>query len=76
MFVAHIEANMPDDETAAYLADDTGWVQAQWPECVRQAEEADNQVTGTPVLQYFNFKSVVQDGNIYDFVFHVPTVDR
>lgn len=73
MYVAHIEANMPDDDIAAYLADDISWQQAQWPECKRLAEEENYQVTGNPTLQYFNFVKIVEDGNIYDFVFHVPT---
>jgi hypothetical protein len=73
MFEAHIEANMYDEDTAQFLSQDSGWLQAQWPEARRQAVDAGKTVTGNPSLKGYNFKEEAEDGILYDFVFNVPT---
>jgi hypothetical protein len=72
MFEAHIEANMPDDEIAQFLAEDAGWLEAQWPEAIRQAENDGKQVTGNPQYVSHSRKGPSNDGYFYDFVFNVP----
>jgi hypothetical protein len=72
MFKAYIEANMLDEDTALFLSEDTSWLQAQWPECVRQTQAANKTVTGDPVLKGFNFLHVTEDGELYNFEFDVP----
>lgn len=73
MYVAHIEANMLDDDTADFLSTDSGWLEAQWPECRRQAQEAGKTVTGNPELSGFTRGEETDDGYLYDFSFNVPT---
>ena len=73
MYKAHIEANMLDEDTAQWLAGESDWLQAQWPECRRQAEDAGKNITGNPVFVKFTFLSTTQDGMLYDFEFNVPT---
>jgi hypothetical protein len=73
MYIANIEANMPDDDIAEYLSTDTGWLEAQWPECVRQAQAAGKTVNGNPAYDSFTKTGTTQDGNLYNFKFNVPT---
>lgn len=73
MYEAHVEANMMDDDTADFLSSDSSWLQAQWPECRRQATVAGKSVTGDPSLVSYAFKEEVEDGRLYDFTFNVPT---
>lgn len=72
MYEAAIEAYVIDDEVAQILAEDQGWLEAQWPECIRLAEAAGNTVTGDPVLASYARMSEVPDGYLYIYKFSVP----
>lgn len=73
MYLAHIEATMLDEDTATWLSQESSWLQAQWPECRRQAVEANKNVTGNPSLDSFVLLDETEDGILYDFKFNVPT---
>jgi hypothetical protein len=73
MYKAYVEANMLDEDTAQWLSEDADWLQSQWPECVRQAENAGKTVSGNPAFVKFEFLYDTQDGKLYDFEFDVPT---
>lgn len=73
MFTAYVDANMPDDQIAEILSEDAGWLEAQWSECIHQAEEAGKTVTGDPVYRNYSKVGPSGDGGFnYRFVFDVP----
>ncbi len=75
MFTAYIDANMPDDEIAQILSEDEGWLEAQWPEAIRQAEDANEEVVGDPAYRNYSKAGPSGDGGfIYRFVFDVPVI--
>ncbi len=77
MYTAYIDANMPDDEIAQILSEDTGWLEAQWPECVNQAQNSGKSVTGDPAYRNYSKTGPSGDGGfIYRFVFDVPVANR
>lgn len=73
MYKANIEATMLDADTADWLATDIGWLQAQWPECRRQAIDAGKTITGNPALDRYDHLRTTDDGELYNFEFNVPT---
>jgi hypothetical protein len=72
MYEAEVEAYMLDDEIAQILSEDSGWLEAQWPECIRQAEEDNQTVTGDPVLASYARLTETEDGYLYIYKFNVP----